>query len=171
MEDHDGHRVCTPALLRGLCCNTETQGNVTHGVDYHTVVCVGTLSDPCKTRLEHVVAIQELLFCAWFEPHLLFRIRCHVIQGGDVQVKLARLGELAEASAHADEVLPSYVVGQLHDLFAYVIDSVFMEPKAVSAIWPVNEKLDILRYAVEKKMQERRKYLVCTIEQITRRYQ
>ena len=57
------------------------------------------------------MAVEELLLGRLFEPDLVLGVGGQVVQGGDVEAELARLGELAEARAERDQLLATVVGG------------------------------------------------------------
>lgn len=46
------------------------QGDIRHGVDHYSLVLHCVLSDSPKARFQHVVPVEERLFCSRFHPHL-----------------------------------------------------------------------------------------------------
>ena len=111
VEADHGHGVGVPALCRRPRGHAEAEGEVAHGVDDAALVLLRPLRDPAQAGLAGVVAVEELLLRGGLEPDLVLGVRREEVEGGDVETELLRLGELAEAGAEGDEVLPRAVRG------------------------------------------------------------
>lgn len=57
------------------------------------------IGDSAQVGLDDMISIEERKFSVWFDPDLVLCILGQIVERGDVQSKLARLRELAEADA------------------------------------------------------------------------
>ena len=97
---------------------TAYQGDIGHVVDDHARVLLDVFGHAADVGLEHVVAVQEGHLAVRLDPDLVQRVLRHVVERGHVEPELAGLGELADARAQAQQVVPRHIGGLEHDRLA-----------------------------------------------------
>lgn len=113
MQYYDGRRVQVAAVFRRLCGDTEAQSNIVHVVDDNASILWSVFCNLSQNSLSDMVAVKEGHLCGGFDPHFVLAILCDVVQAGNVQLKLARLCELAKAGAYCQKIFSTDVSGKL----------------------------------------------------------
>ena len=72
-------------------------------------------------------------------PHLVFRILCKIIKGGNVQLKFATFAEFAEARPKADEIWSCDRDCELHGGFGSIEYTIVVKSETVGIVRPVYE--------------------------------
>lgn len=147
MEHHNCHGVHFSAVLGRLCGHSKTQRDVCHGVNHYSLVLRCVFSNSTQTRFQHVVSIQEGLFCSWLYPHFILGIGCKVVQRCNVQPELVGLSKLPKTRPQGHELISGDVGGQLQDHLTHIVYSVVVQPETVSAVGSVHQELQILSNA------------------------
>ena len=84
----------------------------------------------------------------------LLRVLRDVVEAGDVQPESLALRELTEHAADGDELVARQSIRVLHLLLAHIINAVAMQPEAVAAVGPVDERLDALADVFGELLEE-----------------
>jgi len=121
-----GRGLGLSAFLCSQTAHSETDRDVGHGVEHHTLVLRHVLRHASKVCLEDVVTVQVAHLTAWLDPHLVGSELCDVVEGSDVQSELAAVGKLTEAGSGADEVLARDTGCKTHQVLAHVVDTVLL---------------------------------------------
>jgi len=138
-----GHGIGGLAVRCGTGQDSESQGQIVHGVDHHTLVLTGVLRDATESGFGDVVAIEELLLEGGLYPHFVLGVGRQVVERSDVELQFVGLGELAEAGAHADQLFVAEALAQLQDPLGHVVNPVAVLPKAIGSIRAVDQLLHV----------------------------
>lgn len=83
-------------------------------------------------RLDDVPSIQERHLSVRLYPDLIPSMRRNDVQRGDMQPKLARLCELAQAGPEREQVVARDRGGEIGEGFANVVDAAMLDTKDVA---------------------------------------
>lgn len=144
MKGNNSHGIRVTTLARRLGRDAKTERQIGHGVDDHALVLVRVVRDASQARLEHIVTVEELLLGARLEPYFVLGVGREVVESGDVEAKLFRLGETAETRAEADELFARKVSCFFHDLFFAVVDAVSMQTETIETVRAFEKQANIL---------------------------
>jgi len=104
----------------------------------------GVLAHSADMRLHNVVAVEVGHLAVRFDPDLILCMGRDVVEGRNVQLKLARLlRKLPQACSDAEQLVASDGGGELCDAFADVVDPLALETEYVPIIGAVDEMGDI----------------------------
>jgi len=148
MKAYGGHGIGGLAVRCGTRQDAEAQRQVVHGVNHHALVLAGVLRDATQSGFGYVVAVEKLLLEGGLHPHLVLGVGRQVVERRDMELQFVGLGELAEAGAHAHQLLVAEALAQLQNPLRDVVDPILVLPKAICSIWPVNQMLHICANAV-----------------------
>lgn len=143
MEDDNICRRGLATVHRAAAGETEAHGHVGHIVNDDAGALGRILRDAAQAGLEHVVAVEEAHLGRGLDPDLVARVAGDVVEGGDVEVEVLVVGELAEADAQRREVVARHVRRATHDRLGHVVDAVLLEAEAVRLAGAVEELLQV----------------------------
>jgi len=110
------------------------QRRVVHAQNYDTLMFRTVFGPTTNVSLEHVAAIQKGHLAVRFDPDLVSCVRRKDGKGGDVQAKLARLGELAQAGAEREEVVSLHRSREVCKRFAHIVDAGALDAEDMAVV-------------------------------------
>lgn len=143
MKANDCSRLSFSTIFRALSCNSKTERDVIHGKDDDALISGGVFSDTTKSCFEDMISIEKAHFCTWFNPDFVICILREIVDASDLQSELARLGELAETSAHRNKLVTRERFGKVCQLRAKIVHLVAMKAEAEIAVRSIDQLFDV----------------------------
>lgn len=69
VQHDDRRRICTTTIGGALRCDAKSKRHVGHVVNDDALLRLGAFRHSADARFEHIVAVEELLFRIWLQPH------------------------------------------------------------------------------------------------------
>ncbi|KAI3482129.1 hypothetical protein L1887_55260 [Cichorium endivia] len=161
VKDNDAGGILLSCIDGAPGGDAKAERGVAHAEHHDARMFRSVVGDPSEMRLDDVVAVEEGQLAVGLDPHLVLCVLREVVERGDVQTELARLGKLAKARAERHEVRACDRDGQTHRRFRDVVDAVAVEAEDVRILGSVDEVHEVLAHVVGELLEERLGLFFC----------